>query len=222
VSRDLPGNLNPETGYLGRFSRKLTSALDSAQVILNYRDAKSGQTLLEALNFGRDQTYSGVTPSQIQANPGRIPLNAFIENMFPGLKDFFVPGSPTANFVYGLVDGYPEEELDYLHDIDRGDCTTSLGCNTFFQQQYSYMPTWTNAANASYNALFVTLRKRFSGGLVADFNYTFSKSIDMGSGPSSGDKGLAGAFIMPMRVRLFSGICVRVNPACEIRSVATN
>ncbi len=196
MARDLPGNLNLEVGYLGRYSRKLASTLDAAQVMLNYKDQRSGTTLLDALIFARNQTDTGVTTDQIEANPARIALNPFLENIMPGLRNAFIPGSASANFVYGLVDNGIDNELDYLHVIDRVRCAAVSGCNTFFQSQYSFMPTWTNAANANYNALFVTLRKRFSAGLVADFNYTWSKSIDMGSGPASGDKGLAGAFIL--------------------------
>ena len=43
------------------------------------------------------------------------------------------------------------------------------------------MNGWTTTGRANYNAMEVMLRKRTGAGLTFDVNYSFSKSIDMGS-----------------------------------------
>lgn len=55
------------------------------------------------------------------------------------------------------------------------------GPYSFYQAQYASLNGWTTAGRANYNAMQVMLRKRATRGLTLDFNYTFSKSIDMGS-----------------------------------------
>jgi len=55
------------------------------------------------------------------------------------------------------------------------------GPNTYYSPQYSSLYAWRSMANASYNALQMTLRHRMSHGVQFDFNYTYSKSIDLAS-----------------------------------------
>ena len=55
------------------------------------------------------------------------------------------------------------------------------GPYSFYQAQYASLNGWTTTGRANYNAMQVMLRKRATQGLTFDFNYTFSKSIDMGS-----------------------------------------
>jgi Carboxypeptidase regulatory-like domain/TonB dependent receptor len=61
-------------------------------------------------------------------------------------------------------------------------CNSSLpttGSNTFFNPQFSSLYAWRSNTNANYHALQVNLRHRMSHGVQFDFNYTFSKSIDI-------------------------------------------
>jgi hypothetical protein len=53
----------------------------------------------------------------------------------------------------------------------------------FVQPQYVAMTSWGTISRSSYNAMTVTLRKRFEGSLTFDVNYTWSKSMDHTSGP---------------------------------------
>lgn len=57
----------------------------------------------------------------------------------------------------------------------------SGGPNTFFNAQYSSLYAWRSNTNASYNAMQVNFRHPMSHGVQFDFNYTFSKSIDISS-----------------------------------------
>jgi len=58
---------------------------------------------------------------------------------------------------------------------------SGFGPFSFYQAQYASLNAWTTTGRANYNAMQVMLRKRATRGLTFDFNYTFSKSIDMGS-----------------------------------------
>jgi len=55
------------------------------------------------------------------------------------------------------------------------------GQNVYFNRQFHSLYAWRSVGNANYNALQVNIRKRASHGLQFDFNYTYSKSIDLSS-----------------------------------------
>lgn len=58
---------------------------------------------------------------------------------------------------------------------------TTDGQNAFFNSQFHSLYAWRSVANANYNALQVSLRKRMTHGLQFDVNYAYSKSIDLSS-----------------------------------------
>ncbi len=51
----------------------------------------------------------------------------------------------------------------------------------FFMPQFASLWGWRSSGNSSYHALNLTLRHALSAGVQFDVNYTFSKSIDVGS-----------------------------------------
>jgi hypothetical protein len=53
--------------------------------------------------------------------------------------------------------------------------------NCFVNPQYASLYAWRSVGTAAYNALQVNLRKGMSHGVQFDFNYTYSKSIDLES-----------------------------------------
>jgi hypothetical protein len=57
----------------------------------------------------------------------------------------------------------------------------STGAFTFFTPQYAALYAWRSIGTANYNALQATLRHRMSHGVQFDFNYTYSKSVDLSS-----------------------------------------
>jgi len=63
-------------------------------------------------------------------------------------------------------------------------CATVNGALTqgydYYSPQFSSLFAWRSVGNSAYNAAQFSLRHQ-SGGLLFDLNYTFSKSIDMGS-----------------------------------------
>jgi len=55
------------------------------------------------------------------------------------------------------------------------------GQYTFYNPQYASLYMFRSMGTSSYNALQVTLQQKMSHGIQFDFNYTFSKSIDLAS-----------------------------------------
>jgi hypothetical protein len=51
----------------------------------------------------------------------------------------------------------------------------------FFMPQFSSLWGWRSSGNSAYHALNLTLRRALASGIQFDVNYTFSKSIDVGS-----------------------------------------
>jgi hypothetical protein len=72
-----------------------------------------------------------------------------------------------------------------------------LGPNAFFNRQFHSLYAWRSIGNANYHALQASLRKRMSQGVQFDFNYTYSKSIDISSDAERIDaySGLGGQII---------------------------
>lgn len=56
-----------------------------------------------------------------------------------------------------------------------------FGQNAFFNSQFHSLFAWRSIANANYNALQVSLRKKMGYGVQFDVNYAYGKSIDISS-----------------------------------------
>lgn len=205
-SRELPGQLTFEVGYMGRLSRRLLMQGDIYTPLENYKDPASGITWQQnaqtvynlysnlATQMGLPYNAAGATVSAaVMANPSLVPNLPFVNNVWPGYKNAYFPGSASANYFYSVYGVFGGSFLDSLHAADRisgayipGKCLSVPGCYTFFAQQGSSMPMWMNAGEADFHALTVSVRRRFANGLSFDFNYTLSHSIDNGSAAESG------------------------------------
>jgi hypothetical protein len=186
-ARPLPKHLSLEVGYLGRLSHAGLLQQDFAQPLTNFKDPKSGQTWAQGVGALRTLFDGGLTPAQVKANPSLVPLVPFIENMFPGAKNYQITGSASANYFYDTWGTYAGSELDGLNDMDRqrqanGQCLSLYGCNTFFAMQAAGLTSYVNAGHAAFNGMQIVFRRAFSQGWGFDFNYTWSHSIDNSSG----------------------------------------
>ena len=214
-SRAVGGGMTLEVGYVGRLGRKLLGQQDPASPLIFFRDPESGQTLAEAFQANRtlfeDQ---GLTNEMVQADPGLVPVQPFIENMLPALANFAIPGSASANFFVVNNSWGRESELDTLDQLDRQfspfngtdfypgnnafpNCMVITGCHTFFGRQFSALRTWENLGFSNFHGMTLSLRKRFDDDLSFDLNYTWSHSIDNGSaaeGNLSGNTNAPGSF----------------------------
>lgn len=190
--RPLPGRMTIELGYIGRLSRKGLLRQDYFQPLTQFKDSKSGMTWAQASGQLRNFLEGGITPAMVRANPSVLPVVPFFENLFPsaagtasGTK--VAGASSTANYFYTVYGTYAGSDLDALHDFDRvrqanGSCFSVYGCNTFFARQNAGMQTWVNASNPAFHGGTLVLRRPVEKGWGFDFNYTFSKSMDIASG----------------------------------------
>jgi hypothetical protein len=205
-SRELPGKVVMEVGYVGRLSRRLLMQGDVYTPDENYKDPGSGitwqQNAQTVYNLANSLARSAGVPynnaaalvaQQVMNNPSLVPNLPFVNSVWPGYKNAYFPGSASANYFYSVYGVFGSSFLDSLHAADRisgeylpGRCLSNPGCYTFFAQQGSTMPMWMNAGEADFHGLTVAFRRQFSNGLQFDFNYTFSHSIDNGSATEAG------------------------------------
>lgn len=174
---------------------------------LDIRDPKSGMDYFTAATLLTKAAEAGV-PIQNFGVGGTIP---FWENIYagaagvplyfncaPGIPPGGFTGSPTATqAMYDLYACNSRNETYALYQADvpgvapvsgTGGCFPSCATingqitpNAFFHPQFSSLYSWRSIGNSSYNGLQLMLRRKMSGGLQWDFNYTFSKSMDIGS-----------------------------------------
>jgi hypothetical protein len=176
IARDFGSGWFSQIGYVGRLGRRLLSQTDLAMPT-NLRDPKSGMTYFEAAELtARLVTTPGFDPA---ATPTAIP---FWENMFPGFTQ--AGRTPTHNAMLR----YRANAPDYTFALFQMDisCVAANRCpitgpNTMFNSQYSFLSAWRNMGNSDYHALQYNLRKNWNNGDLLDFNYVWSKAIDLSS-----------------------------------------
>jgi hypothetical protein len=222
-TRELGRGFVLETSYVGRFGHRLLQQLDVAQP-MNLRDKASGMDLYTATKMFAT-TLQSSNPTQVQ-DMQPVP---YFEHLFPGAAGPAALGNLQSNGIAcapGTSPANPSatQNMYQLFSCNGGiDMTTELlqadwycipACATvngvtqpfqFWAPQFSSLYVWSTIGNSSYNALQASLRHKMAGGLQFDFNYTYSKSIDLGSDAErvnqyEGGSGVAGggfaSFIM--------------------------
>ena len=199
-SRELKGGFVFEAAYVGRISRRLLQVKDLAQP-QNIYDPKSKMSYFQAAtqlsqlgNANTDTSAVGVLP--------------YWENIFPNAAGTtyqsildFTGGcaAPNANNLTTLTASQAMYNIYFcgLHNettplffadvLGFPAFPTIPGADPnnnvfgFYQSQFASLYAWTSGGRANYNAGQFSLRHRASHGLTFDFNYTYSKSIDMTS-----------------------------------------
>jgi Carboxypeptidase regulatory-like domain len=207
VGRELPKGFALEVSYVGRLSHRLLTQSDMAMP-LDLVDKKSGLDYFKALTALAKVYRKGVSTDSF--NPSMVPANVaqYWADMLQPLQagDMYATGACGSNptnvpvvAIYDLFCGFSLNEttglfvLDYFGVSGSTQCGTapnnfscnsyvpSTGTNSFFNPQYSSLYGWRSNANANYHAMQVNFRHRMEHGVQFDFNYTFSKSIDISS-----------------------------------------
>jgi hypothetical protein len=200
LTRDLGHNYVVEATYTGRFARHLLQEIDLSQP-LDLVDPKSKVDYFAAAQQLDKLAYAGTPASAVQPIP-------YWENLFPAAAgQGLLSGSPdpiTGNStpcsggtdpgasttatqnIYDMYNCFAGNETLSLEILDAFCFPACAGANgdqafQFYQPQFSSLYGWQTRGNSSYNGLQLTLRHAMSSGLQFDFNYTFSKSIDVGS-----------------------------------------
>lgn len=193
VSRELPRGLTVEASYVGHLAHRLLVQEDLAMPFDLYDpttgiDYFSAARRLSGLGAAGYDT-SAITPQLVGATAsywdflfGSTPAAGYDTNVQAA---YDILSNPFYGFLYNETTGL------FVIDLFGYPAVPVTGYNTFFNQQYSSLYAWRSIGNAAYHALQVTVRRRMTHGVQFDFNYTFSKSIDLASdaeriGPWSG------------------------------------
>jgi len=180
-TRDLGHNLSLETSYVGRLGRHLLQETDlglpedivdpashmdyfTAATLLT-KMANAGKTTVVPIPFWEDLFKAA-------AGGGKSATQNIFNVWLPGdeivsLQYLDTPAPGTTNVCYPACSQLPGQSGPTAYN--------------FFMPQFSSLWGWRTSGNSSYNALNVTLRHALSKGIQFDVNYTFSKSIDVGS-----------------------------------------
>lgn len=196
ITRELPAHLVFEAAYVGRFARRLLQQEDLAMP-LDIVDLKSktdyftAATMLSKLaqaqtnikNVTPIPYWENIFPTGVGANLANLGLTCANGTTGPGAMT--IAGSAT-QAMYALYACNLHNETNALYSADlfcNPACATLNGVtqpNQFFDGQWSSLLAWRTIGTSSYNAGQFTLRGRLPN-LLFDFNYTLSKSTDLGS-----------------------------------------
>jgi hypothetical protein len=196
VGRQLPKGFSFEVSYVGRIARNQIAREDRSPQ-LNITDPKSGIDYFTAASRFT-QLINAKTPSSQITDSLVGPTAAYWNNVFQPLKpggayQMACSGGSTTSAVQAIYDEYtcyPHVEVLALGTIDAlsGIKDTRLPGTTYFfnggryqymDSQYASLYAYNSIGTASYNALQMTLRKQLSKGIQLDFNYAFSKALDI-------------------------------------------
>jgi len=164
-----------QVSYLGREGRHLLAQRDIMQPI----DLVDPQSKMDWYTAGTmlAKQRSQQVPT---ANVASIP---YFEDLFPGAAanlGYDLPNSTQA--IYQLIN---DVGGDYTTTQAIIDGISILGANAFYQPQYGALSAWGSIGNSNYHALAASYKVRTST-VTADFNYTWSHSLDDSSGLQTG------------------------------------
>lgn len=206
--RELGHGLFIQASYVGRLSRHSLIQRDLAMPT-NLKDPVSGMTYFQAMQKMATYTdLSGFSSSARRLAYQTIAPIAFFENMWPGaagggytatqnITNYYVRSTAKGDFTTTLQamdfncvttgTTFIGSSVDYLN-------CSRLGQDAIFSNQFGALAGWSSIGSGNYHAAQLTVTKRFSNSMQVNFNYTYGKSIDLGSGAeSSGSFG--GGFI---------------------------
>ena len=205
ITRELSRNFVLEASYVGRFAHRLLQEEDMAMPLdivdpgskMDYFTAATALT--KAANAGTDINALAPIPyfenlfpgahNQLGFGPPGGTVNHNNSGCAPGV-DFTNSNYTATQAMYDMYSCFAGNETTalFIADLDcLPACSQLAGQPTggqpfnFFDDQWSSLYAWRSIGNSAYNGLQLTLRHAMSSGLQFDFNYTFSKSIDIGS-----------------------------------------
>jgi len=189
VGREFKSGTFMQVSYVGRLSKRTLTSEDIAAPT-NFRDPQSGMDYYTAAQqltalFNKDTPVS------------QVPKIPFWENVWPGLAGGGLTATQQAYNVYS--DNLPDatSALELLDRFCSPSCS-KYGKFTMFNPQYSYLRVIRSVGFGTYHGLQTTITKRFNSGDQIQINYTWSKSIDLGSTTENNQSATArGVIIQP-------------------------
>ncbi len=185
VGRELTRNFNFEAGYVGRFGRDLLIRRDIAMP-LNLVDTRSGTDYFTA-------AQQLIRAAQAAGLTGGSPVSAYtVLAAIPYWENIWAPaagGGLTAT--QAMARAFLRNTPDWITALYDADEACSPACSihgpfAYFADQYDSLAAISSIGRSNYHGLLFTLRKRYADGVQFDFNYTFSKSKDLGSNVERG------------------------------------
>ena len=172
VGREFGGGLFIQAAYVGRLARSSLLNRDLA-LHTDLKDNASGVTYIQAAREMLGLWRRNVPVAQV----GPIP---YWENMWPGAAG---GGLSATQAIYNVFRAYNVDTSAVTYDIDIN-CAPScsrFGAFSLFNEQVATYNAYTSDGRGNYHAMQWTVRKRLGNDLRFDFNYTWSKSIDLNS-----------------------------------------
>ena len=195
---EMPGGFTFEEAYVGRLGRHLLQELDLADPTDFVDPGGAGDYFsaarilskeVDAAPFGTE-AY-GIFAGNYQKVNNHVATIPYFENVFPYMKNQDYVGESATQAMFNNAwapERYTNGETLALAIADvfgifPGSPNYAAGSqgSTFWSSQFSSLYALSSIGNSSYNALQFTIRHPASHGLTIDFNYTFSKSLDLGS-----------------------------------------
>ena len=206
-TRDLGHNYALEVSYIGRLGRHLLQETDLGMPE-DIVDSKSHMDYFGAATIFSKLARANTAVADVNtSNAGMYWEDLFPAAAGPAGLQLYRCGSYGDTSVYGPVtatqamyDSFACNVGDEIVALQYADtpsfdptgATCFPACSTlpgqsgptpynFFMPQFSSLWGWRTSGNSSYNALNITLRRALRNGVQFDVNYTYSKSIDVGS-----------------------------------------
>ena len=190
VSRQFGKDFSVEAAYVGRFGRDQLVRRDLA-MYLNLTDPASGMTYFEAAQaLIRAYQSAGLDVNSPASAYGVLAPIPYWENLFPGMAGYpeagLTPTQATA-FFFNEVD--PDYTFaPFLMDQACFPSCSIYGDYAMFAEQYDSLGSVSSIGRSNYNALQLTLRRRYSKGFQFDLNYTLAHAKDMASAAERGSE----------------------------------
>lgn len=179
IQRELPGDLLVDVEYEGKLGRRLYGIGDPAQQT-DFKDPASGQTLYNAFGNVQKQLQNGVNPAAVTTQQwfeNQVNQSPFIQSNGPGSTCQGLFGiSCTALSALQISGPWTNGDVSTMDLVLSADGL--LQPNTGLLAQTGAAGYYGNFSASSYNALLLTVRKRFSHNLTFDFDYALAHSID--------------------------------------------
>jgi hypothetical protein len=218
--RQVKGGFVVEASFVHRGSHRSLIGEDMATPV-NLVDKTSGMTYYQAVNILAPYVYA-------KAAANTVPNVPFFEDLYASAAGNGL--SATQNVYNNAFKPHPGDWTTSLLAIDRpltaaqaapapftgcnagGTLTTTqlpcskLGPYSMYASQFIALTGFRSVGAGNYNGLHITVRKAFKQGYQFDFNYTWSKCIDLGSSPESAGSG-SGFILQPYNQNLMKAVC---------------
>jgi hypothetical protein len=178
VGRELGRGFSFEAAYVGRRGRNLLVRQDAAMPA-NLVDPASGLDYFTAVGQ-LIRSAQGIPGNSPLAAYSGIPSQPYWENLFPGAAGSGLTATQR------MAREFNRRAPDYITALYVADEFCSPACSelgefAFFAPQYDTLGVQSTIGRSEYDAMQLSLRKRFSEGYQFDVNYTLGFAEDHGS-----------------------------------------